>query len=199
MLVDVEHRVDVRRVPGHGLLGDGELRSDRGVAAAGGHQRQHLALALGEIGQRVARPPAATPPAAPVVKVSYAKTSGARTAVVLACAVAPCAGTLKLVGIEHLTGTKVTKVTALAKGKKAKTTKQVTLALDHYAIRAGATQTLKVTLSGKAAKLLASLGTIKARLTVTPVGSTTPTLTKNVTFTAPVPKRKPKKRAPKQK
>ena len=131
--------------------------------------------------------------------MSYAKTSGTRTAVVLACAGAPCAGTLKLVGIEHLTGTQVTEVTALAKAKKAKkTTKQVTLALDHYAMRAGATQTLKVTLSGKAAKLLASLGTIKARLTVTPVGSKTPTLTRNVTFTAPVPKQKPK-RAPKQK
>ena len=45
---EAEFVVDVGDVPDHGLAGQAELFGDGGVAAALGHQRQHLALAGGE-------------------------------------------------------------------------------------------------------------------------------------------------------
>jgi hypothetical protein len=43
-LGESELLVDRRGVPGHGLLGDAQARSDAGVGAAFGHHREHLAL-----------------------------------------------------------------------------------------------------------------------------------------------------------
>jgi Putative Ig domain len=121
----------------------------------------------------------------PTVGIAYLATSGTKATVVLTCSGAPCTGTLKVTGKEHLKGKTPAAVTAVAKAKKAKgkaTTKTVTLASRRYSMSAGGNQTVTLTLSKAAAKLLKQLHKIGGELSVTPTGATKAAVIKTVTF-----------------
>ena len=144
------------------------------------HARVSLSIAVGP-----------APPAA----VRQVKTSGSLLTLTLSCRGAAgqtCKGTLKLSAREHLTGHKITAVTASTPKKKPKpkkTTKTVTLASTTYTFT-GASKTLKITLNTTGKHLLATLHKLSAKLTLTPTGARTPATTKTITFKAPPAKHK---------
>ena len=132
---------------------------------------------------------------APPAAVRQVKTSGSLLTLTLSCrgsAGQTCKGTLKLTAREHLTGHKITAVTASTPKKKPKpkkTTKTVTLASTTYTFT-GASKTLKITLNTTGKHLLATYHKLSAKLTLTPTGARTPATTKTITFKAPAPKHK---------
>ena len=118
----------------------------------------------------------------------------------LSCAVATCSGAIKVTGVEHLTGKKATAVSARAKRHKKppkKTTRTIVLASGFYALAAGQTEVVTLTLSPSAASLLKQLSKLQGTVSLTATGASTPSVTKPVTFTAPKPKPKPKHKAKK--
>jgi Putative Ig domain len=141
-------------------------------------------------------PAAPPPPPAAVVSVAYVKTHGAKATVVLTCSGAPCAGRLKIIGVEHLKGAKATAVIAKAhkkSGKKA-SKKTITLASGSYAIAVGGKQVVTLTFSGAASKLLAGLHSMSGELEVTPLGATSPAVVKKLKFKSTKAKKHKKKK-----
>jgi large repetitive protein len=132
---------------------------------------------------------------APPAAIRQVKTSGSLLTLTLSCrgsAGQTCLGTLKLSALEHLTGHRITAVTASKPKKTAKpkkTTKTVTLASTTYAFT-GASTTLKITLDTTGKHLLATYHKLSAKLTLTPTGARTPATTKTITFKAPPAKHK---------
>ena len=110
------------------------------------------------------------------VKLVIAETSGAKARLVLSCTGGPCAGTLRIAGIEHLKGKRITAVVAATKQRS------VTLAGASYAVGANATQVVNLTLASKAAKLLAKLNKLSGNLSITPTGAAKPAVTRTITF-----------------
>ncbi|HEY1689417.1 MAG TPA: Ig domain-containing protein [Solirubrobacteraceae bacterium] len=130
----------------------------------------------------------AIPPVAKV-GIAYAKTSSKKATIVLTCSGATCAGRLTIKGVEHLKGKTATAL--IAKAKK----KTITFASGSYALAAGSTQTVTLTLSKAASKLLAQLHKVSGDLSVTPLGASTPAVTKKLTFKSKAKKKKkPKKK-----
>ena len=142
----------------------------------------------------VTTPPPTLKPAVAVVKVTKVSDKGAKVSITLSCAKAVCKGTLGLSVVEHLTGTKVTSLTAIAKAKKTRT---LTLAKGTYTLAAGKTRTLTLTLTKTAAKLLTARHRFTAKLALTPAGSKRATVTKTVTLKAAVVKQ-PRPKRPKR-
>jgi hypothetical protein len=143
--------------------------------------------------------PTATTTAAPVAKLVKVSAKAAKVSVTVSCTKAACKGMLALTTVEHLTGTKVTAITAratptatVAKAKvKPKTkTKTVTLAKGSYSITAGKSKTVTLTLTAAAAKLLAARHTLPAKLALTPSGSKKASATRKVTLKASTKKEK---------
>ncbi len=89
--------------------------------------------------------------AAASVHVAYSHTAGGSAMLILTCAGANCAGKLKLTD-------KVGKHT-------------VTLASGHYSVKAGSTKVTKVKLNRGGAAMLAKLGKVSGKLTLTPTGA----------------------------
>jgi 6-phosphogluconolactonase len=110
---------------------------------------------------------------------------GSKVAVTVSCAgtsAQTCSGKLALSTLEHLTGQKITAVTA-SKKKGKKTTHTVQLASASYSLTGRATKTLTLSLGKTGKGLLAKYHKLPAKLTVTPTGSKTAIATKTVTFT----------------
>ena len=142
----------------------------------------------------VTTPPPTPKPAVAVVKITKVSDKGAKVSITLSCAKAVCKGTLGLSVVEHLSGTKVTSLTAIAKAKKTRT---LTLAKGTYTLAAGKTRTLTLTLTKTAAKLLTARHRFTAKLALTPAGSKRATVTKTVTLKAAVVKQ-PRPKRPKR-
>jgi hypothetical protein len=138
---------------------------------------------------------AATPSAtAKLVKVSA---KGMKVSVTVSCSDAACKGSLALTTVEHLTGSKVTAVTARAGAVKKKTkpkTKTVTLVKGNYSVAVGKSATVTLTLKGASAKLLTTRHSLPAKLTLTPTGSKTATASKNVSLKAVTVAKKTRKK-----
>ena len=140
-------------------------------------------------------PGAATPTVAPPVitvgklAVAYVNVTGPKATVVLFCTGVSCSGTLKLTGVEHLTRGKPTGFTPSAeaaavkkKGKAKNTRKAITLATSRYSINAESTKAITLKVSGRGAKLLKQLGSLKATLAITPAGAAKPVTAQKLTF-----------------
>ena len=132
---------------------------------------------------------------APPAAVRLLKTSGSLITLTLSCrgsAGQTCSGTLKLSAREHLTGHRITAVTASTPKKKPKpkkTIRTVTLASATYTFT-GTSRTLTITLGTTGKLLLATYHKLSAKLTLTPTGARTPATTKTLTFKAPPAKPK---------
>ena len=135
---------------------------------------------------------------APPAAIKQAKTSGSLLTLTLFCrgsAGQRCSGTLKLSAREHLTGHRITAVTASTpkkpkpKPKPKKTIRTVTLASTTYTFT-GTSRTLTITLNKTGKHLLATYHKLSAKLTLTPTGARTPATTKTLTFKAPPAKPK---------
>lgn len=114
------------------------------------------------------------------VTLGTVKVKGSTLRIAVSChgtASARCTGTLALTTLEHLTGQKLTAVSA-----SKKTTRTVTLGRATYSLTGGATKTLTITLDSTAKQLLARYARLPAKLTATPTGSTTAAATKTVTI-----------------
>ncbi len=133
----------------------------------------------------------------PAVRIASLRVRGRVATVVLACRGAACAGTVKLMAVEHLKGKLTTAISAIIRRGKTKhakpRTKRLTLAQHRYAITAGRRETLRLVLPARDAKLLRRLKRIGAQLTVTPTGSRRPTVNRAVTFRAVKVKRRRRK------
>jgi hypothetical protein len=77
---------------------------------------------------------------------------------------ATCGGPLELTAVEHLTGGKVTAVSARKRAKR--TTRTVVLASENYVVAGGTSATVTLKLGQVGAKLLAKYHTIHAELTL---------------------------------
>jgi hypothetical protein len=130
--------------------------------------------------------PASTAAAKPMAKLVKVTSKGTKVSVTIGCSGADCTGALALTTVEHLSGTKITAVTARASAaakSKAKT-KTVTLAKVRYSVSAGRSKTVTLTLKGAAAKLLAARKSLSAKVALTPTGSKRVTAGKAVTLKA---------------
>jgi DNA-binding beta-propeller fold protein YncE len=106
-------------------------------------------------------------------------------------AIQTCTGTFSLTTLEHLTGHKLTAVTASKKKKKPKKlTRTVTLASATYTLDGAGSTTLTVTLSKTGKQLLAKYHKLPVKLTLTPTGSVAPIAAKAITITPTKPKPK---------
>lgn len=128
-------------------------------------------------------------PATPIAKLMKVSLKGIHLAVTIGCSDAACKGSLALTAIEHLTGKKVTAVTARVKapsksGKTKPKTKTITFATGSYTVSAGKSKTVLMTLTRAATKLLAARHTLPARLALTPAGAKKATVTKTVALKA---------------
>ena len=136
--------------------------------------------------------PAPPPGSAALGAVSV---KGSKVSVTVSCAgtaAQTCAGTAAVATVEHLTGKKVTELTA-AKKKPKKSKKTVTLAHAGYSLPGGTTKTLTLTLGKSGKSLLAKFHKLPAKLTITPAGSKTASVTKTVTFKSKAKAKKHKK------
>jgi hypothetical protein len=125
--------------------------------------------------------------AVPKLSVGTAKVTAAGVKLSLGCSGSgTCSGTALVTAVEHLTGKKVTAVTARAKKRKV----TITLAHGSYSLTAGNLGTINLKLTAKAQRLLAQLHKISGRLTVTPTGATKPTVTRTVTFKSATKKKR---------
>ena len=89
-----------------------------------------------------------------------------------------CTGTLAVKALEHLTGRRITAITARARRK----TRTVTLATARYNVKGGARETLTRTLDRTGKRLLSRYHPLRAKVGLTPTGKRTTVATKNVIF-----------------
>jgi len=119
--------------------------------------------------------------------IGVVKIKGLEVTVTLSCGGTvsqTCTGTLTLSALEHLTGHKLTAVSAAKKPTKPKkTTRTVTLAKTTYRITGGGHTTVTIKLDATGKQLLAKYHKLPAKLAVTPSASNAATATKTVTFT----------------
>jgi len=137
--------------------------------------------------------PAPPPGSAALAKVSVKGSSVSVTVSCTGTAAQTCAGTAALVTVEHLSGKKVTELSAVKKKKPKKSKKTVTLAHASYSLSAGTTKRLTFTLGKTGKSLLVKFHKLPAKLTITPAGSKTASATKNVTFKSKAKAKKHKK------
>jgi Big-like domain-containing protein len=112
------------------------------------------------------------------VKIASPKITATVTCVGIAAQT--CTGSLTLTIVEHLTGSKVTAVTAAKKLKH--TTRTLTLGSAGYNLTGGAAATLTITLSATATSLLKKLHKLPARLTLTATGASIAAATATITI-----------------
>lgn len=142
-------------------------------------------------------PPTVTVAAAPAATLGKVSAKGTKVSVTVSCSGAACTGALTLTTVEHLTGAKVTAVTArakptatVAKAKAKPKTKTITLAKGSYTVAAGQSKTVTLKLTAAAAKLLTARHKLPAKLALTPAGSKKVTATKTVTLKETAKKKK---------
>ncbi|HWF73627.1 MAG TPA: Ig domain-containing protein, partial [Solirubrobacteraceae bacterium] len=127
------------------------------------------------------------------------KVTSAKVAITVTCAgtaLQRCTGRLLLTTIEHLTGHKVTAITA-AKRKAKKSKRTVTAGKASYRVTGGRGITVTIALNATGKALLARFRKLPAELALTATGAKKVTATKAVAFKAkpkPKPKRKRKRK-----
>ncbi len=87
-----------------------------------------------------------------------------------------CTGALALSAVEHLSGHRITAITA------SKKTRTVILGRVAYAVTGGASATVTIKLNATAKRLLSGHHRFRARLTLTAAGRTSPTATRTITL-----------------
>jgi hypothetical protein len=135
-------------------------------------------------------------PVAGIEAIGTVKIKSPKILVTLTCgggAGQTCGGALKLVTVEHLSGKKITAVSAKSKKKPKKTTKTVTLGSVTYSVADGASDTVTLTLSKAGQQLLKKHHKLPAELELTAAGGVSASATKNITITPSKAKKEKKK------
>jgi hypothetical protein len=130
-----------------------------------------------------------TPAQAGSIAIRAVKISGSKLTATLRCsgaAGAACMGALTLGAIEHMSGKRVTAITAAAK----RSTRPITLGSSAYALDEGAQKAIVLTLWATGKQLLERYGKLHAALAVSTDGETMQTITKEVLFKALTPGRR---------
>jgi hypothetical protein len=100
-----------------------------------------------------------------------------KIAVTVACAGGRCAGTLTLSAVEHLSGHRITAVSAAKRQ-----TRNVTLGRTTYTVAAGTSAAFTMTLNRTARRLLKTRHHFRAALALTPAGSPRAAASRTVTL-----------------
>ncbi|MDQ6804365.1 MAG: Ig domain-containing protein [Actinomycetota bacterium] len=133
----------------------------------------------------------------PPASASFGKftSKGPKVMITVTCAgtaLQKCTGTLLLTTLEHLTGHKVTAVSArkkVARKKVKKHTRTVTVGKGSYSVTGGRGFTVTMALNGTGKALLAKFHKLLANVALTPTGAKRATWSKTMTMTSPKPKR----------